>query len=121
MADPRFNATLGPARSALSDDDAERIQRLERLDLLVADERRTRSSYFDGRFLSARDLTREQNYALVRQADLSRAGSTGVIRGLDLRIIGPSTLAIGAGTGVTGSGELVSLTNALSVGIGNIP
>ena len=46
---------------------------------LVLDERRKRPRYFDGRFLAARDLTREQTYFLTRQADLGRAGGSGVV------------------------------------------
>ena len=39
----------------------------------VLDSRRTRPLWFDGRFLTARDLEREQNYFLQRQADLGKA------------------------------------------------
>jgi len=121
MAEPRFNPTLGPARLSLTERDADTIRRLEEGDVLVADERRSRSSYFDGRFLAARDLTREQTYALVRQADLSRAGGSGVVRGLDVRLLGPTTLQIAAGTGVTGTGELVTLVSPRNIAIPNIP
>ncbi len=37
---------------------------------LVPDERRERPRYFDGRFLAARDLIRDQQYFLTREADL---------------------------------------------------
>jgi len=40
---------------------------------LVIDSQRSRPYWFDGRFLAARDLQREQDYFLQRQADLGQA------------------------------------------------
>ena len=40
---------------------------------------RTRPRYFDGRFLAARDLERDQAYIAARQAEYLRAAGPGVI------------------------------------------
>ncbi|HEX3550439.1 MAG TPA: hypothetical protein VHT53_08690 [Candidatus Elarobacter sp.] len=88
--------------------------------------RRTLPYWFDGRFLAARDLAREQQYFLQRQADLGRAAGFGVVRGLMVRVPPPSanasadTLVIGAGQGVTPSGELVLLTADLTVRLADL-
>lgn len=101
----------------------ERIDAAEALALqssgaLVTDARRTRPLYFDGRFLAARDLTRDQNYFLMRQADLGRAGGAGVVHGL-LVAEGavPTLLTIGAGHGITPAGELVILDTDCQVNL----
>ena len=49
---------------------------------LVIDSQRSRPYWFDGRFLAARDLQREQDYFLQRQADLGQAAGFSVIHGL---------------------------------------
>lgn len=112
--------TIGGAREDLSRIDAAEIENRKNQSLLVEDYRRTRPRYFDGRFLAARDLTREQVYALSRQADLSVAHHGGVIRGLELTRLG-DTLRLSAGTGFTPNGELVSLATTLSTSIAQIP
>src|SRR5512141_482611 len=59
---------------------------------LVEDARRERPRWFDGRFLAARDLVREQQYFLTREADLGRAAGSGVATGLDVTAgAGPQT------------------------------
>ncbi|WP_239988952.1 hypothetical protein [Corallococcus macrosporus] len=82
---------------------------------MVHDDRRVRSFFFDGRFLTAKDLTREQNYFLTRQADLSRANGTGVMHGLTVT---PSpdraTLTVRLGHGLTPGGELVVVPRDLT-------
>nr|WP_253816136.1 hypothetical protein [Myxococcus xanthus] len=82
---------------------------------MVHDDRRVRSFFFDGRFLTAKDLTREQNYFLTRQADLSRANGTGVMNGLTVT---PSqdrtTLTVRLGHGLTPGGELVVVPRDLT-------
>src|ERR1035437_6619969 len=77
---------------------------------VVLDSRRTRPRWFDGRFLAAKDLEREQDYFLQRQADLGQAGGFGVMHGLTVDQ-GPvtgqptdaETIVIHAGDGVTPS------------------
>src|SRR6478735_6234161 len=82
---------------------------------LILDGLRRRPRYFDGRFLTGADLTRDQDYVRQRQADIARAGGSGVISGLmvdDVDSIGGTTLRIEAGHGVTPNGDLVMLTSA---------
>ena len=49
---------------------------------VILDTRRTRPRFFDGKFLTAADLTQEQSYLLTRQADLGRTLGFGVVDGL---------------------------------------
>ena len=111
--------TSGPARLDLGDQ-PDQIDAQIASKTVVLDDRRTRARYFDGRFLAARDLTREQTYALVRQADLGNARRGGVIRGLQVMRSG-NTLHVAPGAGLTGNGELVTLPTTLTVAIGQIP
>ena len=99
---------------------------LIRQDVLVGDPRRWRPRWFDGRFLAASDLQGEQNYFLVRQADLARAGGSGIIDGLAVSEVvetgtGLARLRIEPGQGVTDTGELVVLLDALEVSPADIP
>ena len=94
---------------------------------VVLDSRRTRPLWFDGRFLTASDLEREQNYFLTRQADLGQAGGFGVMHGL-LVDQGPvtgqpadaETIVIHAGDGVTPAGELVMLPSDLTIRLSDL-
>lgn len=110
--------TRGVARERL---DADEFERLRRAGTVIVDDRRRRPLYFDGRFLAARDLTREQGYVLSRQADLARAGGAGVVQGLGVGR-GPSatTIRIGTGHGVTPGGELVVLSHELVVDLADV-
>ena len=64
--------------------DVDELRRLKEAGAVFLDPRRTRPLWFDGRFLKAHDLNREQNYFLTRQADLALATGTGVIQGLNV-------------------------------------
>src|SRR6188768_2107123 len=90
--------------------------------VLVEDPRRERPRYFDGRFLAARDLIRDQQYFLTRESDLGRAAGSGVANGLE---VSPGatlhSLRIGEGQGITGAGELVLLPRELTVNLADIP
>jgi hypothetical protein len=91
---------------------------------LVLDGLRRRPRYFDGRFLTGADLTRDQNYIRQRQADLARAGGVGVITGLRVGLTGAASgqqLTISAGHGVTPSGDLVLVTSLRKVAPLDIP
>ncbi len=95
---------------------------LRRAGALIEDHRRERPRWFDGRFLAARDLVREQQYFLTREADLGRAAGSGVATGLDVTVGSSSqTLRIGAGHGITPSGELVLLERSLTVDLADLP
>src|SRR5262245_7905115 len=113
-----FDSTQGSTRERLNIDDAEL---LKQRGSLILDERRTRPQYFDGRFLTARDLTREQDYFLSRQADLGQASGGGVVHGLIVEK-GPtdSSIVIRPGHGVTAAGDLVLLQEQLTVNIANL-
>lgn len=110
-------AAHGPDRLRLDPALIDRFQRS-----LVVDHRRRRPLYFDGRFLAARDLVREQNYFLTRQSDLGRAGGFGVVDGLYVDRGGtPSSLVITAGHGVTPAGELVVVPSDLAIELTDVP
>jgi hypothetical protein len=113
-----FNPTKGPARElvgAREQIDQRELEQLQKSGALIIDERHRRPLYFDGRFLAARDLTREQIYFLTRQADFGRAGGGGVVHGLMVTEgPGASTILITPGHGITPSGESVVLP-------GNVP
>ena len=72
---------------------------------LVIDSQRTRPYWFDGRFLAARDLEREQDYFLQRQADLGQAAGFGVIHGLWVDTPAPNDPNAGADTVIIRAGQ----------------
>lgn len=106
-----LDLTRGPAREKV---DSKEASALRKAGTLVTDDRRRRPLYFDGRFLAARDLIREQSYFLARQSDLGRAGGAGVVNGL-LVMAGDtaSSIRVKAGHGVTPLGEIVVLPKSL--------
>jgi hypothetical protein len=112
--------------AAREEADQLKLGRLRESSALVVDDRRRRPLYFDGRFLAARDLTREQQYFLARQADLGRAGGPGVVQGLHVRVSDRpgdrgQALVIAPGHGVTPSGESVVLPDELAVPLADVP
>ncbi|MGE0348875.1 hypothetical protein [Hydrogenophaga sp.] len=114
-----MNLTQGPARAPIPPD---QVARLRTAGVLIEDPRRERPFYFDGRFLAARDLIRDQQYFLTREADLGQASGSGVATGLFVIEGGaPQTLRVHSGHGVTPSGELVLLPRAIDVQLANIP
>ncbi|MFN8468431.1 MAG: hypothetical protein U0X20_22930 [Caldilineaceae bacterium] len=114
-----FDPTGGSAREPIDVDEATRMQAAH---ALVMDGRLRRPRYFDGRFLVAADLTREQDYFLTRQADLGRAGGFGVVAGLEVTTTANAgAVIIGRGHGVTPLGELVVLTDPVLVDLLDIP
>src|SRR5579872_6553735 len=82
---------------------------------VVLDSRRTRPLWFDGRFLAARDLAREQNYFLLREADLARSPGFRTISGLLVAMPNTRSIAIQPGQGVTPSGELVTVPKRITL------
>jgi hypothetical protein len=93
---------------------------------VVLDSRRTRPQWFDGRFLAARDLLREQNYFLLREADLAKSPGFGVTAGLLVDAVpagggaSAGTVVIRAGQGVTPAGELVGIPSDLTVRLADL-
>ena len=118
--------TLGSNRDQLISLSVADRERLIAQDVLVGDPRRWRPRWFDGRFLAASDLQGEQNYFLIRQADLARAGGSGIIDGLMVSEVAEATsgverLRIEPGQGVTDTGELVVLFEPLLVNPADVP
>jgi hypothetical protein len=116
---PMIDFTAGAARELIAPED---IEALRATGALIEDARRERPRYFDGRFLAARDLIRDQQYFLTREADLGQASGGGVVVGLEVRRgAAADELVLGRGHGLTPAGELTLLPNALSVRIADIP
>jgi hypothetical protein len=117
--------TLGSARLPLAQDELATYQGNGSVSL---DSRRPLTLWFNGRFLTARDLAREQDYFLQRQADLAQAAGFGVVHGLWVDTPSASdpgadaeTVIIRAGQGTTPAGELVLLPNDLTAHLSDIP
>jgi hypothetical protein len=94
---------------------------------IVLASRRTRPLWFDGRFLAARDLERDQDYFLRRQAGLGKAAGFGIIHGLLVdtvttggQVADPETIIVRAGHGITPGGQLVMIPNDLTVRISDL-
>lgn len=100
----------------------EDVEPLRTRSLLVEESHRRRPRYFDGRFLAARDLTRDQAYFLSRQAAYARALGPGVVDGLEVqRGARADELRVSPGLGYTPGGELVSLARPLTVSLADLP
>lgn len=114
-----MDLTKGLGRASLS---AAEVAALRTAGALIEDPRRERPRYFDGRFLAARDLIRDQQYILTREADLGQAAGSGVAAGLDVEPGGGGDrLRVSAGHGVTPAGELVLLPRDVEVRLADIP
>ena len=99
----------------------EQALQLRQANLLVEESHRVRPRYFDGKFLAARDLTRDQAYFLARQAGFARALGSGVVDGLGVRAgTVASDLEVDAGFGYTSAGELVSLSRPVRVSLAQL-
>lgn len=114
-----MNLTLGAARELIDPAD---VAALRAAGVLISDPRRERPRYFDGRFLAARDLIRDQQYFLTREADLGREAGSGVTTGLFVSPADtPQGLNVAAGQGITPAGELVLLPHTLKINLADIP
>ncbi|NMQ29441.1 hypothetical protein E4Q23_17720 [Candidatus Accumulibacter phosphatis] len=114
-----MNLITGETRATLG---SAEVARLKEAGALIEDPRRERPRYFDGRFLAARDLIRDQQYILTREADLGQAAGSGVASGLDVeRGSAGDRVNVAAGHGVTAAGELVLLTRAIELRLADIP
>ncbi len=87
---------------------------------LALDGARSRPRYFDGRFLTGKDLSRDQDYVRQRQDDLARASGTGVIAGLHVTQETATDISIADGFGVTASGDLVAISSPLKLSLANV-
>lgn len=114
-----FDFVAGPARERV---DAEEQHAAALRGEIVEDRRRQRPRYFDGRFLTARDLVREQQYTLLRQADYGQLAGTGVIAGLDVRADATGQrLVVSVGQGLARSGELVAVPREVAIDVARLP
>lgn len=76
----------------------------------------TRTHYFDGRLLTAADLTREQLYLDQRLREVGQALGSGVVEGLAVTLSG-GRLSIGPGLAVTEAGRLLQVRTPLPVNL----
>jgi hypothetical protein len=112
------NLTQGSAREPV---DASEFTALNQVGAIALNAGRSRPFYFDGRFLTAADLTRDQLYVLSRQADLAKARGVGIVQGLMVSRGGAATaLTIEPGYGITPSGELVIIANSQAVALSDL-
>jgi len=116
--------TAGSTRVALEQPD---LTTFQANGSVVLDSRRVRPYWFDGRFLNAPALEREQNYFLLREADLAQASGFQTITGLMVdqtdangNFVGSGSFVIHAGEGVTPAGEMVSVRSDLTVSMASL-
>lgn len=114
---PTVSFVQGSDRGSLTADEA-RI--LKQSGTLIIDERRSRTRYFDGRFLAAKDEIRDQNYFLTRLADIGRAGGAGIVAGLLIEDAGSGSVVIRAGQGITPAGETVMIPSDLTISLSDV-
>jgi hypothetical protein len=111
--------TAGAARELIAPED---VESLRTAGALVEDRRLERPRFFDGKFLAARDLIRDQQYFLAREADLGQVSGGGVTVGLRVAFgAAADELVVSRGHGVTPAGELTLLPNNLTVRLADIP
>lgn len=82
-----------------------------RLNQVIAVEGEPRSFFFNGRLLSAEDLSREQQARDGAESRLARLIGCGVAEGLTVTTGSGSVLQISAGLGVTPSGAVIDIGN----------
>lgn len=76
----------------------------------------TRNHWFDGKFLRADDLARDQDYHREALRLANRAGGFGVVDGLEIGLAG-AELLLQPGLGITARGELLLLSGELRVAV----
>jgi hypothetical protein len=120
-------ATLQSATLATVQPTAVNLTILPGIGATLPGSRNTRPLWFNGRFLAAPDLRREQNYFLQKQAIYGRAGGSGVLHGLTVQQAAPGsqfdtaeTIIIGAGVGITPSGQLVMISSELPIELSDL-
>ncbi len=84
------------------------------------DPRLTRTHYFDGRLLTAEDLTRDQIYLDQRLRELGRVLGSGIMSGLELSLdLSTGQLILEPGQALTSAGRVLELGDRLVVNLGN--
>lgn len=74
----------------------------------------TRTHYFDGRLLTAADLTRDQVYLDQRLREMGQVLGRGVARGLEARLSG-GRITIAPGVAMNGAGRVLQLAASLTL------
>lgn len=114
----RAGGTAGAQAITVAD-----MERLLDSGALVLDGARRRPRYFDGRFLTAADLQRDQAYVRQRQADLARAAGFGVVQGLQVSLRDDRTgrtVEIAPGHGVTPAGDTVAIGGTRRIDLADV-
>lgn len=97
---------------------------LQRRGVLAMNPDRTLPLWFDGRFLTARDLNRQQSYFNARHASLSRSVGNGVIEGLEVaQQPGSSlqdTIRISPGQGFAFDGAHINLPTEMHLNLADL-
>jgi hypothetical protein len=99
----------GIQRASIDHLSSSELEQLQLAAALVTEPCGVRPRYFDGRFLAARDLQRDQDFFFHRQRELAGLAGAGVLAGLQVLQSGDSEVAITPGVGLTEQGELVVL------------
>lgn len=71
--------------------------------------------YFNGRLLTAEDLQKDQQAVLAHQSWLGQASGYGIIEGLMVTQVGPTSVKITAGIGLNRVGHLIRLESDVTV------
>lgn len=118
---PNTDAILLARRARRTLVNAAEVAEAQRHGVLVDDPQRARPRYFDGRFLSAQDLGRDQDYLALRQRELARLGGEGIVAGLEVeRGEDPVDLVVRRGHGVTRAGELVVVLDNVEISLSEL-
>src|SRR4051794_30416592 len=79
----------------------------------------TRLNYFDGKFLQAEDLEREQRYHRVHVELSNRAGGAGIVHGLTASLEGDA-VHVTPGLAIDPLGRVLLLTEPVAVDVGEL-
>lgn len=97
---------------------------LQRRGVLAMDPDRTLPLWFDGRFLTARDLNRQQTYFMARHGALGRSIGSGVIEGLDVAIGqgagAQDTITVAPGQGIAFDGAHIHLPAPMALKLSDL-
>lgn len=82
--------------------------------------RLTRLHYFDGKFLRAEDLQREQDYHRTLVALSNQGGGAGIVYGFDATLGGGDLLHLDPGLAIDPDGRVLHMPGTLDVGVGEL-
>jgi len=90
---------------------------------VIFDQRRARTAWYEGQFVTAAHFNRDQSYLLVRQADLGQAVGKGVVEGLEVAVAADSVtaLTVAPGLGLAGGGEAILVHRPVQLDLADIP